>query len=43
MQRKGYLLIAMALILTLAAPAQAATPKAGTKCTTAGATATAAG
>ena len=43
MQRKGYLLIAIALILTLAAPVQAATPKAGTKCSKAGATATAAG
>ena len=43
MQRKGYLLIAIALILTLAAPVQAATPKAGTKCSKAGASATAAG
>jgi hypothetical protein len=43
MKRKGYVLLAIALILTLATPVQAATPKAGAKCTKAGATATAAG
>ena len=41
MQRKGYLAIAVALLLTLAAPVQAATPKAGAKCNKAGTTATA--
>jgi hypothetical protein len=43
MRRKGQLLIAITLMLTLAAPVQAATPKAGAKCTKVGATATAAG
>jgi hypothetical protein len=43
MKRKGYVLLAIALILTLAGPVQAATPKAGAKCTKAGATATASG
>jgi hypothetical protein len=43
MQRKGYLGLAIVLLLTLAAPVQAATPKAGAKCTKAGATATASG
>ena len=43
MQRKGYLALAIILLLTLAAPVQAATPKAGAKCTKAGTTATASG
>jgi hypothetical protein len=43
MKNKGRLLIAIALLLALAAPVQAATPKAGAKCTKAGSTATAAG
>lgn len=43
MKNKGRLLIAIALLLTLAAPVQAATPKAGAKCIKAGSTATAAG
>ncbi len=43
MQRKGRLAIVITLLLTLAAPVQAATPKAGTKCTKAGSTATASG
>ena len=43
MQRKGYLGLAIVLLLTLATPVQAATPKAGAKCTKAGITATAAG
>ena len=43
MQHKGRLAIAIVLLLTLATPLQAATPKAGTKCTKAGATATASG
>jgi len=43
MRRKGYLAIAIVLLLTLASPVQAATPKAGAKCTKAGITATAAG
>jgi hypothetical protein len=38
MRRKGHLLVAIALILTLATPVHAATPKAGAKCTKAGAT-----
>ncbi len=41
MRRKGHLFIAIALLVTLAAPVQASTPKAGTKCTKVGATATA--
>jgi hypothetical protein len=43
MQRKGLLAIAITLMLALAGPVQAATPKAGAKCTKAGATATASG
>ena len=43
MKNKGRLLIAIALLLALAAPVQAAAPKAGAKCTKAGSTATAAG
>ena len=43
MQRKGYLALAIVLFLTLVAPVQAATPKAGAKCTKAGSTATAGG
>ena len=43
MQHKGRLVIAIALMLALAGPVQAATPKAGAKCTKAGSTATAAG
>jgi hypothetical protein len=43
MQHKGRLAIAIAVLLTVAAPVQAATPKAGAKCTKAGTTATAAG
>jgi hypothetical protein len=43
MRRKGHLLIAIALLVTLAAPVHAATPKAGAKCTKVGATATASG
>ena len=43
MQRKGRLVIAIFLLIALATPVQAATPKAGTKCTKAGATATAGG
>jgi len=43
MQRKGSLALAIALLLTLAAPVQAATPKAGAKCNKAGTTATASG
>jgi hypothetical protein len=43
MQRKGYLGLAIVLLLTLAAPVQAATPKAGAKCTKAGKTTTVAG
>jgi hypothetical protein len=42
-QRKGYLGLAIVLLLTLAAPVQAATPKAGAKCNKAGTTATASG
>ena len=43
MKRRGHLLIAIALLATLSAPVQAATPKAGAKCTKIGATATAGG
>ncbi len=43
MQHKGRLAIAIVLLLTLATPVEAATPKAGAKCTKAGATATASG
>ena len=43
MQHKGRLAIAIALILALAGPVQAASPKAGAKCTKAGTTATASG
>ena len=43
MRRKGHLFIAIALLVTLAAPVQAATPKAGVKCAKVGATATASG
>ena len=43
MQRKGRLVIAITLILALAGPVQAATPKAGAKCTKAGTTATTGG
>jgi hypothetical protein len=43
MQRRGYLGLAIAVLLTLAGPVQAATPKAGAKCTKAGTTATASG
>ena len=43
MQPKGRLAIAIAVLLTLAGPVQAATPKAGAKCTKAGTTATASG
>ena len=43
MKHKGYLARAIVLLLTLASPVQAATPKAGAKCTKAGITATAAG
>ena len=43
MKHKGRLAIAIAVLLTLAGPVQAATPKAGAKCTKAGTTATASG
>jgi hypothetical protein len=43
MKRKGRLAIAIVLLLALANPVQAATPKAGAKCTKAGTTATASG
>ena len=43
MKRKGLLAIAVVLLLSLLTPLQAATPKAGSKCTKAGATATAGG
>ena len=43
MKHKGYLALAIVLLLTLASPVQAATPKAGAKCTKVGITATAAG
>ena len=43
MKNKGCLVIAIALLLSLATPLQAATPKAGAKCTKVGSTATASG
>jgi hypothetical protein len=43
MKRNGRLAVAIILLLTLATPVQAATVKAGAKCTKAGATATASG
>jgi hypothetical protein len=43
MKNKGRLVIAIALLLSLATPLQAATPKAGAKCAKVGATATSAG
>jgi hypothetical protein len=43
MQHKSRLVVAIVLMLALVNPAQAATPKAGAKCTKAGATATASG
>ena len=43
MKRKGGLAIAIVLLLALSTPVQAATPKAGAKCTKAGAIATASG
>ena len=43
MLRKGLLAVAVVLLLSLVTPLQAATPKAGAKCTKAGATATASG
>ena len=43
MKRKGGLAIAVVLLLALSTPVQAATPKAGAKCTKAGAIATASG
>jgi hypothetical protein len=43
MQHKGRLAIAIAVLLTLAGPVQAAAPKSGAKCTKAGTTATASG
>ncbi len=43
MKNKGRLAIAIALFLSLTTPLQAATPKAGTKCTKAGSTASASG
>ncbi len=43
MRNKARLAIAIALLLSLATPLQAATPKAGAKCTKAGSTATASG
>ena len=43
MERKRRTLLATVLLLSLAAPVQAANPKAGAKCTKAGATATSAG
>ncbi len=43
MKSRGHLLISIALLMTLAAPVQAATPKAGAKCTKVGATASASG
>ncbi len=43
MPRKSHLFIAITLLVTLAAPVQAATPKAGAKCTKIGVTATAGG
>jgi hypothetical protein len=41
--RKLHLALAISFLLALATPVQAATPKAGAKCTKAGSTATAAG
>ncbi len=43
MRRKGHLGLAIVLLLTLATPLHAAAPKAGAKCTKAGATATSGG
>ena len=43
MKHKGRLAVAIIVLLTLATPVQAATPKAGAKCTKAGATANASG
>ncbi len=43
MKKWATLTVTVFLIITLAAPVQAATPKAGAKCTKAGATATAGG
>ncbi len=43
MQRKSHLALAIVLLLSLSSPVHAATPKAGSKCTKAGATATSAG
>ena len=43
MRHKGYLALAIVLLLTLASPVQAATPKAGAKCTKAGITASSGG
>jgi hypothetical protein len=43
MRRRGKLLIASILLLSLATPVQAAAPKAGAKCNKAGTTATASG
>jgi len=43
MQHKSRLVVAIVLLLALVNPAQAATPKAGAKCSKAGATATASG
>jgi len=43
MRHKGLLAVAIVLLLALVAPVQAATPKAGAKCTKAGSTATASG
>jgi hypothetical protein len=43
MPRKSHLIIAITLLVTLAAPVQAATPKAGAKCVKVGATATTGG
>jgi M6 family metalloprotease-like protein len=43
MRRKGLLAVAVVLLLALVTPLQAATPKAGAKCTKVGATVTAAG
>jgi len=43
MRRKGLLAVAVVLLLSLVTPLQAATPKAGAKCTKAGATVTVAG
>ncbi len=43
MRRKGHLGLAIVLLLALATPLHAAAPKAGAKCTKAGATATSGG